>query len=153
MSGRRNEERNGTRTGKGDDEVERDEHETLHVVRLAVLDEEVDEQDRDEEDNGLEVGEEQRQVVVRDPADYDEQGYDECSNLLAIPESAEEHDTGTPGTYDRAADADTNGEFHLIFHRHPDGGNVLCGVSLHKGHISVHIYKYARIGANIPQSV
>jgi len=41
--------------GEGDDEVKSDEHKSFQPVGLAVGDEQVDEEDRDEEDDGLEV--------------------------------------------------------------------------------------------------
>ena len=59
-------------TSQRHNKVQRNEHQALHVVALAVLDEEVHEEHRYEEDDGLEVREEEREVVVRDPADDDE---------------------------------------------------------------------------------
>lgn len=40
-------------TGNGDDDVERAKHQPFHVVRLAVHDEQVDEDNADEEGDGL----------------------------------------------------------------------------------------------------
>lgn len=59
-------------TSQSHNKVQRDQHQALHIVALAVLDEEVDEEDGYEEDDGLKVREEEREVVVRDPADDDE---------------------------------------------------------------------------------
>ena len=59
-------------TSQRHNKVERNQHQALHIVALAVLDEEVDEEHRDEEDDGLKVREEEREVVVRDPADDNE---------------------------------------------------------------------------------
>ena len=39
-------------------------HQTLHVIRLPVLNEEVHEEDGDEQHNRLKVSEEQSQIVV-----------------------------------------------------------------------------------------
>ena len=70
------------RTGKGDHEVEGNEHETLHVVRLAILDEEVDEQHRDKEDDRFEVSEKEGEVVVGNPADDNQKRNNKGGNLL-----------------------------------------------------------------------
>lgn len=50
--------------GEGNDEVEGNEHEAFEPVGLAVGDEDVDEEDRDEEDDGLEVLRGGRRVSV-----------------------------------------------------------------------------------------
>lgn len=41
------------------DEIECDQHRSLHVVRLSILDQQVDENDRDEETDRFEVTEEE----------------------------------------------------------------------------------------------
>ena len=69
-------------TSQRHNKVQRDQHQALHIVALAVLDEEVDEEDGYEEDDGLEVREEEGEVVVRDPADDHKQRYNERRNLL-----------------------------------------------------------------------
>jgi len=60
------------RTGEGNDKVEGHEHDALEAVGPAVADEARDEDDRDKEDDRLKVGEEERQGLVDDPAEDDE---------------------------------------------------------------------------------
>lgn len=35
---------------------------------------------------------------------------------------------GNRTTHDRTTDTDANGQLHLALHRHPDRGDMLCGV-------------------------
>ena len=53
------------RTGKGDDEVECHQHDTFHVVALAVLDEQIDKEHADKEGHSLKVVEEERELMAR----------------------------------------------------------------------------------------
>ena len=62
----------------------------------------------------LEVGKEKRQLMTRYPA-HDNQQWDDKRRDL-----------------DRASDRDGDGEFHLIFHGHPDGSDVFGCICLCK---------------------
>lgn len=93
--------------GDGDNDVGAETHGALKVVALPVLDQIVDNEDRQEEDDGLEALEVQRHVLTQDPAEDDKEGGDEEGDLHG------------------AADGDADGQVHLVLVRDDDGSDVL----------------------------
>lgn len=75
--------------GDGNNDIRAEQHDSLKPVGLTILDEVVDNEDRDKHDTGLEGIEEQVHVVAsskstssdQDPTDNDQQRSDEQSNL------------------------------------------------------------------------
>jgi hypothetical protein len=67
--------------GECDNGVDCNAHGALEVVALAVLDEVVDDQDRDEEDHGLETLEVKSHGLVDDPTENDEERSDKEGDL------------------------------------------------------------------------
>lgn len=86
-------------------------HGALEVVALAVLNQVIDNQDRDEEDDGLEALEVQSHGLTHDPAENNEEGGNEKRNLHG------------------AANCNINGQVHLALVRNDNGGDVFSGVS------------------------
>lgn len=86
-------------------------HETLQPVGATVLEEEVNEHNRDEHDNGIEVVEEEGEVAVERPGNDNEERDHTSRNL------------------DTRADSNADGEFHLALASHPNRRDVLGGVT------------------------
>lgn len=96
---------------KCNDGVDTNAHGALEVVALSVLDQVVDDQDGDEEDHSLEALEVESHGLVHDPAEDDEEGSDEESDLHG------------------RSDGDVDSEVHLALVCDNDSGDVLGGVS------------------------
>lgn len=64
--------------------MRRTEHETLEPVGFAIPNKEIDENDREEEDDSLEVTKVERQVLSYDPTCYDEEGDNSYGDLLWV---------------------------------------------------------------------
>jgi hypothetical protein len=96
---------------KRNDGVDTNTHGTLEVVTLSVLDEVVNDQNRDEEDNGLEALEVQGHRLVHDPAKKYEEGSDEKRDLHG------------------GSDGHVDSEIHFALVCDDDSGDVLGGVS------------------------
>jgi len=86
-------------------------HAALQIVRLAILDQQGDDQTRNEKRNGLEKLEVQGHLDVHHPAQNDQEGSDEEGDLQA------------------AANRDTDRKVHLILVSNHDGRDMLRGVA------------------------
>ena len=86
-------------------------HAALEVVRLAILNQQGDDQSRNKERDGLESLEVQGHLDTHDPAQDDQEGSDEKGDLQA------------------ATDRNTDRKIHLILVSHHDGSDMLCGVA------------------------
>jgi hypothetical protein len=96
---------------KRNDGVNANAHGALEVVALSVLDQVVDNQDRDEEDHRLEALEVESHGLSHDPSENDEERSNEEGDLHG------------------GSDGDVDSEVHLALVRDDDSGDVLGGVS------------------------
>jgi hypothetical protein len=94
-----------------DDSVDTNAHGALEIVALAVLDQVVDNQHRDEEDHRLEALEVQRHGLVHDPAKNNQERSDEERDLHG------------------GSDGHVDGEVHLALVCDDDGGDVFGGIA------------------------
>lgn len=97
--------------GESDDGIDGNAHGALEIVALSVLDQVVDNQDRDEEDHRLETLEVESHGLVDDPAEDDEEGGDEEGDLH------------------RGSNGHVDSEVHLALVCDNDGCDVFGGVS------------------------
>ncbi|KAB8337329.1 hypothetical protein FH972_021628 [Carpinus fangiana] len=93
--------------GERDDNVRAQAHQALEVIALSILDQVVDDQDRQEEDDRLKALEVQGHGLADDPAEDDEEGCHEERNLHG------------------AADGNAERQVHLVLVRDDDGSDVL----------------------------
>jgi hypothetical protein len=88
----------------------------------------VGDEDREEEDDGLEGVEEEREGLVENPAECDHEGdlrVGEAISVASCPRSTTSETHDKESDLDGRADGDSHGQVELVMNRDRDGGNVL----------------------------
>jgi hypothetical protein len=93
--------------GNGNDDVETEKHGALEIIRLAVLDGVGDDENRDSKCNSFKGLKVESHGHIDDPADDDEEGSHEESNLNA------------------GANRDAHGQIHLVAESNNNSGYML----------------------------